>query len=155
MRLCQRYRKLIARGKHANQVVVAIARELVGLMWAMAKEGTVTPSVHKTEGQCTKKVASFQRVAAETPPRCGATRVGVTRPTGILGPRVRPAPDGRTSGGTPSTAIRRIHRRMFLAPSLPLHQSQGKASSRKEIFNQDLTSEVISTPTLSGARRTR
>jgi transposase len=32
VRLCKRYRRLMARGKHANQVVVAIARELVGFM---------------------------------------------------------------------------------------------------------------------------
>jgi len=38
VRLCKRYRKLTARGKHANQVVVAIARELVAFMWAIAKE---------------------------------------------------------------------------------------------------------------------
>jgi transposase len=44
VRLCKRYRRLIARGKHANQVVVAIARELVGFMWAIAKEVPVTPS---------------------------------------------------------------------------------------------------------------
>ena len=31
VRLCKRYRRLMARGKHANQVVVAIARELVAL----------------------------------------------------------------------------------------------------------------------------
>jgi transposase len=43
VRLCQRYRRLIARGKHANQVVVAIARELVGFMWAIAKQIPVTP----------------------------------------------------------------------------------------------------------------
>jgi transposase len=43
VRLCKRYRKLIARGKHANQVVVAIARELVGFMWAIAKEVPVIP----------------------------------------------------------------------------------------------------------------
>jgi transposase len=43
VRLCKRYRRLIARGKHANQVVVAIARELVGFMWAIAKEVPVTP----------------------------------------------------------------------------------------------------------------
>ena len=42
-RLCKRYRKLIARGTHANQVVVAIARELVGLLWAMAKQVPVPP----------------------------------------------------------------------------------------------------------------
>ena len=43
VRLCTRYRRLMARGKHANQVVVAIARELVGLMWAIAKQVAVTP----------------------------------------------------------------------------------------------------------------
>src|SRR5262245_18002780 len=43
VRLCKRYRNLIARGKHANQVVVAIARELIGFMWAIAKEIPVTP----------------------------------------------------------------------------------------------------------------
>jgi transposase len=48
VRLCQRYRKLMARGKHANQVVVASARELVGLMWAIAKHVAVTPSTQKT-----------------------------------------------------------------------------------------------------------
>jgi transposase len=43
VRLCKRYRKLSARGKHANQVVVAIARELIAFMWAIAKEVPVTP----------------------------------------------------------------------------------------------------------------
>ena len=43
VRRCKRYRKLIARGKHANQVVVAIARELIGFMWAIAKAVPVTP----------------------------------------------------------------------------------------------------------------
>jgi transposase len=43
VRLCKRYRRLIARGQHANQVVVAIARELVGFMWAIAQQVTVTP----------------------------------------------------------------------------------------------------------------
>src|SRR5215813_5720071 len=42
VRLCQRYRQLLAKGKNANQVVVAIARELVGCMWAMAKRVPVT-----------------------------------------------------------------------------------------------------------------
>jgi transposase len=43
VRLCKRYRRLIARGKHANQVVVAIARELIGFMWAIAKQVPLTP----------------------------------------------------------------------------------------------------------------
>jgi transposase len=43
VRLCKRFRRLMAHGKHANQVVVAIARELVGFMWAIAKQVPVTP----------------------------------------------------------------------------------------------------------------
>jgi transposase len=38
VRLCKRYRRLIARGKYANVVTVAIARELSGFMWAIAQE---------------------------------------------------------------------------------------------------------------------
>src|SRR5919197_4092937 len=53
VRLCKRYRKLLARGKHANQVVVAIARELVGFMWAIAKQVPVTSSVPKAESNST------------------------------------------------------------------------------------------------------
>ncbi len=43
VRLCTRVRRLMARGKNANQVVVAIARELVGFMWALATQVPVTP----------------------------------------------------------------------------------------------------------------
>jgi transposase len=43
IRLCKRYRQLSARGKHANQVVVAIARELIAFMWAIAKEVPLIP----------------------------------------------------------------------------------------------------------------
>jgi transposase len=43
VRRCTRDRRLMARGKHANQVVVVIARELVGFMWAIAKQVPVTP----------------------------------------------------------------------------------------------------------------
>jgi transposase len=38
VRLCKRYRRLLARGKNANQVVVAIAREMAAFMWAIARE---------------------------------------------------------------------------------------------------------------------
>jgi len=38
VRLCQRYRRLVARGKHVNQVVVAIAREMAAVVWAIARE---------------------------------------------------------------------------------------------------------------------
>ena len=43
VRLCTRFRRLMARGKHPNQVVVAIARELAGFMWAIAKEIPLIP----------------------------------------------------------------------------------------------------------------
>jgi transposase len=43
IRLCKRYRQLSARGKNANQVVVAIARELSAFMWAIAQEVSLTP----------------------------------------------------------------------------------------------------------------
>ena len=38
VRLCKRYQRLVARGKHANVVTVAMARELTGFIWAMAQE---------------------------------------------------------------------------------------------------------------------
>src|SRR3989475_2340879 len=38
VRLCKRYRRLIAQGKHANEVVVATAREMAAFVWAIARE---------------------------------------------------------------------------------------------------------------------
>jgi len=46
VRLCKRDRRVMARGTHANQVVVAIARELMGCMWAMATQVPLTPPSH-------------------------------------------------------------------------------------------------------------
>jgi len=43
VRLCKRYRRLVARGKQVNQVVVAIAREMAAFVWAIAQEVTVAP----------------------------------------------------------------------------------------------------------------
>ncbi len=37
VRLCGRYRQLRARGKEPNKVVVAVARELAGFVWAIAR----------------------------------------------------------------------------------------------------------------------
>jgi transposase len=37
IRLCGRYRRLLARGKHKNTIVTAIARELAGFIWAIGK----------------------------------------------------------------------------------------------------------------------
>jgi len=38
VRLCNRYRRLVARGKNVNQVVVAIAREMAAFVWAIVRE---------------------------------------------------------------------------------------------------------------------
>jgi transposase len=46
----------------------------------------------------------------------------VRAPEGILGPRVRPAPDGGTEGGPHPTESRRSTRRVFLAPPLLRHE---------------------------------
>jgi transposase len=53
VRLCKRHRRLVATGKQANVVTVAMARELVGCLWAIATEVPVTPSGHKTDGPFT------------------------------------------------------------------------------------------------------
>ncbi|HSP01170.1 MAG TPA: IS110 family transposase [Thioalkalivibrio sp.] len=38
LRLCARYRRLVARGKHKNTIVTAIARELAAFFWALSRE---------------------------------------------------------------------------------------------------------------------
>ena len=43
VRLCKRSRQLMAKGKHAHQVVVAIARAFSAFLWAIAKQVTVPP----------------------------------------------------------------------------------------------------------------
>ena len=53
VRRCQRDRRPHAQGQPANVVTVAMARELVGVMWAMAKAVPVTPSGHETDGPVT------------------------------------------------------------------------------------------------------
>ncbi len=47
VRLCTRYRQLMAQGKNANQVVVAIARELRAFMWAIAKQVARPPQASR------------------------------------------------------------------------------------------------------------
>lgn len=42
LRLCTRYRRLIARGKNHNVVITAIARELAGFIWAIARTVPIT-----------------------------------------------------------------------------------------------------------------
>ena len=42
LRLCHRYRYLKARGKHHNVAITAVARELVGFIWAIARLVPIT-----------------------------------------------------------------------------------------------------------------
>lgn len=42
--MCQRYRHLVAAGKAKVVVITAIAREMVGFIWAIANAVTVPPA---------------------------------------------------------------------------------------------------------------
>lgn len=46
LRMCQRYRHLLAAGKAKVVVITAIAREMVGFIWAIAKAVTAAPVVN-------------------------------------------------------------------------------------------------------------
>jgi hypothetical protein len=86
-RLCQCYRTLRARGKHANQVLVASARAVLAFLWAIAREVPVTaetphtsPLKHRGPLVAESRGNSLvHRLSAEAQPRCGATLDGVTR----------------------------------------------------------------------------
>jgi transposase len=52
MRLCSRYRRMQARGVHQNKTCVAVARELVGFIWDIAKH-TPLPGQATTDGGLT------------------------------------------------------------------------------------------------------
>lgn len=43
VRLCKRYRRLVAKGKSPNVAVVVIARELSALMWAIVQAVPLAP----------------------------------------------------------------------------------------------------------------
>ena len=49
LRLCRRYRQLTGKGKPTGKVVTAIARELVGFIWALG---------HAAENQCALRAAA-------------------------------------------------------------------------------------------------
>jgi transposase len=49
-RLCGRYRALLRAGKHKKQAVVAVARELVGFIWAIACEVQGRPHASRATG---------------------------------------------------------------------------------------------------------
>jgi transposase len=73
VRLCQRDRRLVSRGKHPNVVTVAMARELAGFMWAIATQVPVTPS-SQDAGRFNPSCRRF--------PRC----IGKRRSPGVVSP---------------------------------------------------------------------
>ena len=123
VRLCTRYRSLMATGNHAHQVVVAIARALRACMWAMAQQVPVPPQASRWRWLA-RSFRGFQRLSAEAQPRCGVTLGGVMRPQGMRVPRMRQAPDGGKEGGSQPTDSSVINRRLFLAPALPINQGE-------------------------------
>jgi len=46
LRLCKRFRKLTARGKPHSVALVAVARELSGFIWDIARLTAATPNAH-------------------------------------------------------------------------------------------------------------
>jgi transposase len=78
VRLGTRDRRLMARGTPANPVVVAMAREVVGFMWAMAQPVTVASYSLLTHvmAPCTEKV--FNGEVSHVP--------GKRRRTGVVSP---------------------------------------------------------------------
>jgi transposase len=46
VRLCKRYRTLLAKGKEKNKVITAVGRELSGFVWAIAREVTAAAPKH-------------------------------------------------------------------------------------------------------------
>jgi transposase len=56
-RLCARDRRLLAQGKHAHQVVVAIAREMAAFVWAIARTVTDAHYGHTWAGRFTREVS--------------------------------------------------------------------------------------------------
>jgi transposase len=94
VRLCKRSRRLSARGKHANQVVVAMARELMGCMWAMAKQIPGTASA-PDRSRANDELRRFPNVPRQRRgPGMVSPATAFREPSGILVPRARQAPDG-------------------------------------------------------------
>jgi transposase len=111
VRVCTRVRHLTARGKHANQVVVASARDRAAFIWAIAREVPMARYTSRPVMVHRHVLGGLLRRSDERPPRVGAILAGVKRRQEIRGPRSRQAPDGHQSGGTPPTDISVINRR--------------------------------------------
>lgn len=80
-RLTGRYRRLVARGKNTNKVIIAIARELVGFLWAALRDDR-EPARHGARSS-----ARFEGVKASAPPRSGASNLATKESRTEVGQR--------------------------------------------------------------------
>ena len=122
VRLCKRFRRLVARGKHPNVAVTAVARELIAFMWAIAKEVPLTGVT---------RIARPRGRAGAWAPVCSAILDDVKRRReSTLVPRPRQALDGSQYGGTQPTDISRINRRSYWSRSCPAVSSPRTSDTR-------------------------
>lgn len=84
-RLTGRYRRLIGRGKTPNKVVIAIARELVGFLWAALRDNGeaarhgARSSTHNAGVKASAAPRSGPRLRKASPPSTSRTAVGQRR----------------------------------------------------------------------------
>lgn len=77
-RLCKRYRTLRARGKEQNKIIIAIARELSGFVWAIARK--VSAAASKDGAWCTlvtlqRHGGPYRTIVESACRKCGAVAV--------------------------------------------------------------------------------
>jgi hypothetical protein len=118
VRLCKRYRQLTAKGKNVTQVVVAIARKLSAFMWAIAKQGPVTPwTAQQPLVKATAvQIPNIHQQKRHPPVWCHPRRREEADRDSR--PRMRQAPDGCKKVVPTDSSV--INRRVLLAPALPI-----------------------------------
>ena len=115
LRLCSRFRRLQVRGVHHNKACAAIARELAGFIWDIARQAATDPLSHRAQ-----RKHKVQPHATHSLPISNATRehdegnprtfyVGIYAMT--PDPRSRQPRDGPMKCGNQPADIRMIHRR--------------------------------------------
>ena len=92
LRLCARYRRLVRTGKPANIVTTAIARELTGFVWAIARQVTVTTGSEKTHEHSQRRRQPTTQHAT--------SGQGWGRGRGEENPRIHYLPDRRSNAGS-------------------------------------------------------